>query len=217
RPDVPDDLEAAGDVIQHLADIFADLAHRAAAGGAGAIRGVDDLPARQVLGQWAPTGRLLSRDALAFIICRRGAGFDRHWSAGGFRLQFIEHQFQLLDDALDLLRGAAELLTAQARDLDLQFLDLECFGDQTGFRHFELGPRAARAARSSITIRRNVWTSSGRGSASIGMSGIVATAVAEISFYNRPESISRTHPATSGRQVRIGIRQSIPSSNMPSC
>ena len=46
-----DDLEASGEVIQHLADILADLAHSAATGGAGAIRNMDDLPARQVFGE----------------------------------------------------------------------------------------------------------------------------------------------------------------------
>jgi hypothetical protein len=72
RPDVPNDLEAAGDVIQHLADILADLAHRAAACGAGAIRGVDDLAARQVLGQRAPTRRPLSRRRALVLVNRRG-------------------------------------------------------------------------------------------------------------------------------------------------
>ena len=57
-PDVPDDLEAAGDVVQHLADVLTDLAHRAAAGRAGAIWGMDDLSARQMFGQRAPAGRL---------------------------------------------------------------------------------------------------------------------------------------------------------------
>jgi hypothetical protein len=39
-------------------------------------------------------------------------------------------------------------------------------------------------------------------------------AAAAISYYNRPKC---TQPAISGRQVRIGILQSISSSNMPSC
>jgi hypothetical protein len=106
---------------------------------------MDDLPARQVIGQWAPAGRLLSHGALALLIRRRGGRLDSYRPADGFALQLVEHQLQLLDDAVDLLRGAPELLTAQARDLDLQLLDLERLGDQTGFRRGKLGfPRGAR-------------------------------------------------------------------------
>src|SRR6266550_1249026 len=53
--------EVAGDVVQNLTAVVADLAHGAAAGRADAVRCVDDLSARQVFGQRASTGRLPAR------------------------------------------------------------------------------------------------------------------------------------------------------------
>jgi hypothetical protein len=46
RPDVPDHFEAAGNVVEDLADVLADLAHLAAAGRTGAGRLVNHLGAR---------------------------------------------------------------------------------------------------------------------------------------------------------------------------
>jgi hypothetical protein len=143
--------------IQHVADILADLAHRAAAGGTGAIRSMDDLPAWQVIGQWAPTGRLLSRGrALALVISCRGGRFDRQRPAGGLALQLVKHQLQLLDDAVDLLRGTPELLTAQPRDLDLQFTHY-CGWTRDGRFIVKHKTQSQRLTRKLKALRQEAW------------------------------------------------------------
>ena len=131
RADVADHLEAAGDVVEYLGDVLADLAHRATAGRADLARLVHDLSARQMFGQGSPARRFLPQRRIA-LRCRRGHGDDLWRGGGRLGLQLIKHQFQLLDDARDLLRRAAELLTPQTRDLDLQLLDLERLGLQPG-------------------------------------------------------------------------------------
>ena len=47
--------------------------------------------------------------------------------------------------------------------------------------------------------------------------GTLTTSADSITRYVRRESKSRAHPAACGRHVRTGIRQSMPSSSMPSC
>src|SRR5271155_3545877 len=55
RPDMADDPEPPGDIVEHLGDVFAKLGHAAAAGRAGAgpvvLRFVHDLLPRQVVRQ----------------------------------------------------------------------------------------------------------------------------------------------------------------------
>jgi hypothetical protein len=112
---VPNDLEAARDVIQGLADLVGDLAQRAAATGAGTWCGMAPILSRQVFRQWAPR-RLL----------RLGRGLDRrgHFRRGrrqALRLvgfQRLERQLELLGLARQLLRGAAELGPPVARQLE---------------------------------------------------------------------------------------------------
>src|SRR5271165_5989187 len=56
RPDMPDDPELAGDVVEDLSDVFAQSSHAAAASGTstGTIvrRFVHDLLTRQMIRQW---------------------------------------------------------------------------------------------------------------------------------------------------------------------
>jgi hypothetical protein len=97
---VPDHLEVAGHVIQHLGDVLAQLGHPLAAvgTGAGAILGrlMHDLLPRQMIGQ-----RLALR--LAALADRRhrfggiglSVGFCRGFGLTG--LQFLKPQFELLD------------------------------------------------------------------------------------------------------------------------
>src|SRR4051812_33976632 len=93
RPNVPDDFETAGDVVENFADILANLAHRATARGASAVRGMDDLTARQMLRQGAPTGRLLAHDRAVVLVRHRGSDRpDSHWPGGSLGLQLVEHQ-----------------------------------------------------------------------------------------------------------------------------
>ena len=119
RPNMPDDLEPAGDVVEHLADILADLAHRAAAAGAGAT------------GEWTISrrGRCSGkgRRRTTFALGRAGGLVSRRRhdrrgrGGGGLGLQLVDHQLELLDDAVDLLRGTAELLPAQRASWTFSF------------------------------------------------------------------------------------------------
>ena len=148
RPDMPDHLEAAGDVLQHLADVLADLAHRPAAGRAGAGRLVDHLGARQMFGQ-RPAATLDGRVPRLLLAVGRSDRPGRHRAR---RLQLLQHQLELLDRPLDLLRRPAELLAAQPGDLDLQLLDLQRL-------HHEPGPGRCQlrlARRPGFPFRRDV-------------------------------------------------------------
>jgi hypothetical protein len=82
-PDMSDHRESSGDVVEHLADVFAEPRHDAAAGGAGASRVlsrlVHDFLPRQMVGQ-----RLVFDGGLT----------DRLGLAG----------FQLFEPQLDLVR-----------------------------------------------------------------------------------------------------------------
>jgi len=129
--DMPDYLEPTRHIIERLSDVLADPAQRAAAGGAGAWRGMDYILARQVLRQPAP-GRLL----------RFGGGLDRrrHDRRGcgeplglvGF--QRLDRQLELLGFARQLLRGATELGPPVSRQLKAQLGNL-CLGGDRILRH----------------------------------------------------------------------------------
>ncbi|CAA7627334.1 conserved hypothetical protein [Magnetospirillum sp. SS-4] len=131
RADMADDLEASGHVVQDLGDVLADLAQHAAAGRTGAGPGMNHLAARQMRRQRAAT----TMTALARLGRRNlGACLARGPIRSGADLQILQHQFELLDLAVQLLRGAAKLLPPQPRDLHLERLDLQALGDQTGLR-----------------------------------------------------------------------------------
>jgi hypothetical protein len=98
-----DHLEPAGDILQHLCQVGADLAQEAATICAGAIgRTVFQLPARQVLGQrLAPATAAFGGRRLV-----RGVGPG---GLGRLRLQLLERQFELCDLVPPALRGLAKL------------------------------------------------------------------------------------------------------------
>ena len=105
RPDVADDLEVPGNVVQHFRDVLAEFAHLAAARGAGAGtvvgRLMHDLLARQMLGQrLALRPGALGRRRRRRRISGLGAGGVGSLAA----LQFLQPQFELLDLATDPLR-----------------------------------------------------------------------------------------------------------------
>jgi hypothetical protein len=115
RPYVSDDLEAGRHILQHLRNIFAQLAQLTAALGAcnfiGQMR-VDF--ARQMLRQRTPRRLVLRRSIRC--CCRSVFGLAC--------LQFFELEFQLLDLARDLLASRAEHHAAQLSDDQLQMFDL---------------------------------------------------------------------------------------------
>ena len=124
RPDVPDHPEPAGDIVEHLGDVFAEPSHVAAAGGTGAgaivLRLVHDLltgqVVRQLLALWPYP--LAQRQRLVF-----GGSFADLFSLAGFQL--LEPQLELLELPGQPLRGAAELHPPQLGDLELQLLDFQ--------------------------------------------------------------------------------------------
>jgi hypothetical protein len=124
---VANDLEAVGDVLQLLGDIFAELAQLAAAVGAAVtVKNVADNLPRQMLGQrLAPGSRLRFR--------------SRYYSLhGGFHLgvrglQLFQVKFELLKLNSELLALDAEHPAPQLLDDQLQMFDLLAAGS-TQFR-----------------------------------------------------------------------------------
>ena len=129
RPDVTDDLEVPGHIIQHLGHVLAELGHSPAAIRTGACtvisRLMHDLLPRQMIGQrpalWLAT--------LADRCCGFG-GLNLGFGAGGVfghaGFQFLEPELKLGNLAIDPLRGPAELHAAQLGDLELELFDLQC-------------------------------------------------------------------------------------------
>ena len=117
---VTNHLEARRNPLQDLGDIFAQLAQRAAALGAGLLLRFMGLDlARKMRGQRTPR-------RLALQVRRRGAMAvqRRRCLLGAVRFQFFQLQLQLFDLPLDLLRLAPELHPLQLGDQQLQVLDL---------------------------------------------------------------------------------------------
>jgi hypothetical protein len=104
RPDMLDDLEAGGHILEHLALVLPHPAeHRAAAARADAGRLVGDGFTRQVRRQRF-AHRLLALARLRRVrlggVSRAGAGV----ALGLLLLEFADQQFELLDVAVELLR-----------------------------------------------------------------------------------------------------------------
>ena len=98
RPDVTDDLEVPGHVVQHLGHVLAELGHPSAAIRAGACtvigRLMHNLLPRQMIGQWPAQWLAALADW-----CRGFGDFDLGFGAGGS----VGHAgFQLLEPELKL-------------------------------------------------------------------------------------------------------------------
>jgi hypothetical protein len=113
RPDEAVHDEAAGDVVQLLGDVLAQLLQAAAAIGAGLARRQHRLGARQILGQRLPSGL---PPGLAHILRRCRICGTRPLDLG-----LLERQIELLQ----ALRGRPEALPAQPRQLVLQLGDAQ--------------------------------------------------------------------------------------------
>jgi hypothetical protein len=107
-PDMPDHLEAARHIVQHLGHVLTELRHASTAVRTGAcairFRLVDDLLPWQVVGQWLAL-RLHVLTYRLRPIFRRGPGDILSLSG----LEFLKPQFELLDLPGDPFRRAAEL------------------------------------------------------------------------------------------------------------
>ncbi len=150
-PDMPDHLEAARHIVQHLGHVLAELRHATTAvrADAGAIsrRLMNDLLPQQVLGQ-----RLaLRRRTLAQ---RRRPMFRRRLDdiLGLAGLQLFKLQGELLDLPGDPFRRTAKLHASQFGDLELQLLDLQCSQLNRKFGRLQLGLTGQRKRAQRLGI-----------------------------------------------------------------
>ena len=131
-------LEAAGDVVEDLGDVLADLAQGAAAGRAGAARLMHDLVPRKMRRQGPAAGLPLFA---GIGVCASSPGVG---AAGPAAFARASSSSSLSSNCSSspghLLRGAAELLAPQPGDLELQLLDLQRLGHQAGSGGRELFP-----------------------------------------------------------------------------
>ena len=115
------DLEARWNILQHLGDVFAELAQLAALGAGVRSRRVSMYFARQVLRQRTAAGP-------RSIVVERCT--LRYRALGADRLQLFELQLQLLDLARDPLALGAKQHPAKLGDDQLQMFDLAVVGKQ---------------------------------------------------------------------------------------
>ncbi len=134
---------------------------------------------------------------------RLGRGVRRMvgWSGSGYlRLQLLERQFELVGLGRQALRRAAELQAPQPGQLQPEPLDQRVLiGQRRGLRPHD-GAQGIRIV--------------GQGGEIEDHDGMILATVASRRM-NPPAS--RCYPAISGRQLRAGMRQSIPSSSIESC
>ena len=169
-PDVADDLEVGGHILEHLPLVLAQLAEdRAAAAWAGTGRRMHDGLARQMLWQ-----RCAARGAAGPGRCRRalwpGRGASR-LALDRALLEVADQEFELLDGLLELLRRAAEPRPTQDGQLCLELLDMQRLGVDLGVadsdrqipirqlglqRHCE-GPQGVGIGRQTRTGQRHAF------------------------------------------------------------
>jgi hypothetical protein len=102
------------------------------------------------------------------------------------------------------------VLAPQLGDLELQLLDLQRLSQKTRLGRRQLLPLGGDQPAQGLDIIRQ-RTGLGRDG------GIVPAGEDDDIRTTADESNGRGYPAAVGRQVRTGIRQSMPSSSMPSC
>jgi len=118
---VPHHLEAAWHVVEALGHVGADPAQNAAAVRAAADAGINNLLARQVVGERPSCGL-----GGLFAGCPEHLGNSREGSNPlcMILIERLNRQFELLDGALDLLRRAAKLRPLEPGKLEPKLLDL---------------------------------------------------------------------------------------------
>jgi len=141
-----DDLEAARDLFQRLRHVLAQLRQpRAATTGACRRRFDDDALTLDILRPWL-AHRPLAREGAHSLRFGRGI-FGRQFVLGGRRHEFLELQFQLVDQPLRALAARPVLLALQLSDQQLQVRDQSLGTRQLRLRigcfRFSLDPRRA--------------------------------------------------------------------------
>jgi hypothetical protein len=127
---VPDYLEVARHVLEHLGDVLAQWAQLASTIRARAGVLVNDLIAGKLARQW-PTSRLLGQ------LLRCGSHLEG--LGGKACLEILDAELHLQQFPIELLGGATVLHALEVGDLETQLLELEVFEDQQGFGGFKLG------------------------------------------------------------------------------
>ncbi len=136
--------------VQRLGDILADLREfGAAAARAAGRRGMHDAPARQVSGE--VPARPGPREALHRDVGRLSLGRI----LAGRRGQFLQLQFQLIEQALAALRARAEQLAPHLGDHQLQVLDQGLGAGQLGTRLDQCRFQRILVVRNMISCRRH--------------------------------------------------------------
>ena len=224
---VADHLERAGHVFQHFRHVLAQRTQRAAAVRAGAGRRMLHHVARQVVGQ-----RLACRLAAGGLCLGWRRRFRlRRRGLGELRLEFFQRQFELLDRAAQLLRRRTEFLAQQPRQPRLQLLVAQNLLLQAGARGlqlcrlaFEFRGLALHFGSLALCFCRMLRFTLQQQAA---QSGDLARQCCSVQRHqhirNLPTPIcvassANLHQAAiSGRHVRTGARQSMPSSSIDSC
>ena len=189
--------------VECLGDDLADLAQpRPAAARAARRRRHHDPLARQVLGQ-RPAGRLAARMGCDRIAHDGGTGL--HLVLGQALLELGQLELELVDEPLGPFAGRAEAFTASLRQQQLQSFDLERGGGDQGF-----GPVSRLALGDDHRVRRGEvvrkWCGVVRHDKDASTTCPHLEGAAKVQI-----KVNLDQPAISGRQVRCGIRQSIPS------
>ena len=181
--------ETAGDILQLFGHVLAQLLEPAAARGAGNSRREHRLMAWQMIRQRAPLWPAFSSGR-----CRRGSvGRDL---CGSCDLFLFQRQFKLVKR----LRARPELLTPQAHQLMLQLLDQNVAVLELGRQRRQKPLQNSRVVRQLLDIVEHGGN------------------IPEPRRFRNPQTaLNRYYPVVSGRQVRRGMRQSIPSSNIDNC
>ena len=217
-----DHLPLARNDLQRLGDVLADLREllRAAAP-TGTRRGHHHTLPRQMLGERLAPGPAAAGEPLH--LCRPGCRlFGRQFVLGRARLKLVELELQLVEKPLLALRTlavkrATELLDHQLQGGDLRFgirhLRRRVGGPRLGLGGFDLG-----VSRLRLGIDRLGFRHSQRRLQRVDVRSVrharkrITTTVTPLRQSCPVSLFAARQPARDGRQVRTGLRQSIPSS-----
>jgi len=194
RAHVTNDLEGRRHVLQYLGDILAEVGERATTVRAGAGRRMNLLFPRQVLWQRL-AGRLPPR--------RRCTGQLTLRRISLLALKFLNGEFELIDLVVELFGGAAEPQAPQAREFQLELLKFK----------FPVGEALPKGLGFRLTLAQQRPESGNIGRQFLGPGGILLHAA----IISKTQQRRAFQAAVSGVCVRLGKRQSMPSSSMDNC
>jgi hypothetical protein len=208
-PHALNDFPTARYHLEGLGDVLAQLAQPGAAAAlAGGGRGLDHALARQMLGKGlarrSPTGE---RHDLGGA--RRGL-FGGDLVLGRRTRQFVEPQGELIEQSHHTLGALTVELALQLGDLQLLVRDqrLVVGGARPGIGQLRLDLERPRGGRLQRSLERGNIIRRGGDGVGHGEDGITPRRP----WHRKNAPCRPRYPATSGRQVRCGFLQSMPSS-----